>query len=100
MQETNSHLAADGRTAVQAFAPSLLALIVVLLAACTQPERATEVLRQQGYTEIQITGYDAFACSKDDTYHTGFTAKSPNGSSVKGVVCAGLMFKGSTIRFD
>lgn len=67
---------------------------------CTEPERAAEVLAAQGYTSIEITGYDAFACAKDDTYHTGFTAKSPNGTQVKGVVCAGVLFKGSTIRFD
>lgn len=81
---------------------SLGALLLTLaaLAGCTEPERATQVLAAQGYSEIQITGYDAFACSKDDTYHTGFTAKSPVGVRVKGVVCAGLMFKGSTIRFD
>jgi hypothetical protein len=78
----------------------LVLIAALLIAACTQPDHATEVLAQQGYTNIQITGYDAFACSKDDTYHTGFRATSPTGAKVKGVVCAGLLFKGSTIRFD
>jgi hypothetical protein len=78
----------------------LTLVLVLMLAACTQPDRATEVLEAQGYTDIRITGYDAFACSKDDAFHTGFVAKSPNGRTVKGVVCAGLVFKGATIRFD
>lgn len=78
----------------------LIFLALAGLAACTDPQNATRILREQGYTDIQMTGYNAFACSDDDTYHSGFTAKSPNGTPVKGTVCAGVWFKNSTIRFE
>lgn len=78
----------------------LIAASAILLAACTDPQNATRVLADQGYTNIQITGYSAWACGKDDDYHTGFTATSPAGHPVKGTVCAGAWFKNSTIRFE
>lgn len=77
----------------------MLLLMVVLLLGCTNPQKAKEVLEADGYTNVQITGYVLFACSKDDFYHTGFVAQK-NGRSVKGTVCEGFLFKGSTIRFD
>lgn len=79
-----------------------LALLLASLAlcACTQPNNAQQLLEAQGYTDVQITGYRWFACSDDDTYRTGFTATSPAGKSIKGTVCAGLFFKGATIRFE
>jgi hypothetical protein len=70
------------------------------LAACTDPTTATRVLEDQGYTNVQMTGYNMFACSRDDTFHTGFSAKSPAGRQVSGTVCAGAFFKNSTIRFE
>ena len=51
-----------------------------------------------GYTDIQITGYVVMGCGEQDVFHTGFRAKSPNNTSVDGVVCSGW-FKGSTVRF-
>ena len=78
----------------------VLILAALLLAACTSPESATRVLTSNGYTDVRMTGYNFFACSQDDVFHTGFEAKSPNGTPVKGTVCAGLIFKNSTIRFE
>jgi hypothetical protein len=75
-------------------------LFVLLLAACTDPSVARRVLESNGYTQIEITGYNMFDCSKDDFYHTGFRAKAPGGKVVSGTVCSGLFFKGNTIRFD
>ena len=77
-----------------------LALLCIVLAGCTNPESATKVLQDAGYSDVKMTGYAWFACSKDDTFHTGFTAKGPSGRPVKGVVCEGLLFKSSTIRLD
>ncbi len=77
----------------------LLILPLILLVGCTQPADATRILENDGFTNIQITGYNWFACSKDDTYHTGFVAVK-NGRTVTGTVCAGLLFKNSTIRFN
>ena len=73
---------------------------ICLLSGCTDAPKATSVLTAQGYQNIRITGYNWMACSKGDFYHTGFSAKSPNGTQVNGTVCSGLLFKGSTVRLD
>jgi len=78
----------------------LILLAVGMLSACTEPGNAKRILEDQGYRDVQITGYSFFACSKDDTFHTGFKAISPVGKPVSGTVCAGLIFKNSTIRFE
>ncbi|QXN67455.1 hypothetical protein [Stenotrophomonas phage BUCT608] len=61
--------------------------------------QAEEVLEANGYTDIELTGYAMFSCSDDDTFKTGFRAKSPAGQQVKGAVCSGW-FKGATIRLN
>lgn len=80
----------------------IIAIIVIgyLIIPFTDPKNAERVLSENGYTDIQITGYSFMLCGKDDVQHTGFIAKSINGSQVKGAVCSGLFIKGSTIRFD
>lgn len=78
----------------------MLILLLLGLTACTRPESAVRVLEGAGYSNIKITGYDWFACSDDDTFHTGFEAKGPTGRPVSGVVCEGVVFKSSTIRLD
>ena len=77
----------------------VLFVMAVFLVGCTNPEKATQVLLMDGYKEVQITGYNPFACSEDDTYATSFVAKK-NGRFVRGTVCAGWFFKGSTIRIS
>jgi hypothetical protein len=72
----------------------------LFLCACTNPSSATRVLTENGYTNIQITGYNFFACSQDDFYHTGFIATSYIGQRITGTVCEGMFFKNSTIRFS
>lgn len=42
---------------------------------------------------------DLALCGDDDTFSTGFKAKNVNGKVVQGVVCSGLIFKNSTIRW-
>ncbi len=74
-------------------------LAVVVLSGCTDPQKATRVLKQQGYTNINAGGHAWWACSDDDTYSTKFTATSVNGHFVSGAVCSGFL-KGSTIRVD
>lgn len=76
-----------------------VALVFGLMGGCTKPKDATRVLEQQGYSEIQITGWRPFMADKNDMFSTGFKAKSPNGSEVTGAVTGGI-FKGSTIRLD
>ena len=72
--------------------------MITLLCSCTDREGATRALTTSGYKDVQITGYDLFACAKDDFYCTRFVATAPNGARVEGAVGGGLLFKGSTIR--
>jgi len=76
-----------------------IALIALLCATgCTRTDQAITVLKNEGYTDIKITGYEFFMCGKGDTFSTGFTAKNRNGKIVSGAVCSGLL-KGATIRY-
>lgn len=77
---------------------ALIALAALTLIACTDDSRTIQTLQKQGFTEIQTTGYDMFACSDDDSYHTGFRAKNPQGQVVTGTVCCGMM-KSCTVRW-
>lgn len=78
----------------------ILILFVALLAACTRPDESEKALAGAGYRDIKMRGYSMFGCSKDDHYHDKFTAVDLDGHQVSGVVCAGLFFKGMTIRID
>jgi hypothetical protein len=78
----------------------LIGAALLVIAGCTDPENARRILRDSGYTNIAMTGYNWGACSSEDTYHTGFVATSPSGYEVKGTVCAGPFYKNSTIRFE
>lgn len=76
----------------------LYAALGLIPAACTNPDGAREVLLDAGYTQVQTDGYDAWACSDDDTYATRFRAIGPTGRPTQGVVCEGLFLKDATIR--
>lgn len=75
-------------------------LIMILHVGVGLPDEdgAYRVLETNGYSAISITGWRFFGC-EGELFRTGFSAKSPNGQSVTGVVCKGI-FKGHTIRFD
>lgn len=74
-------------------------LSISILSFCTDEAGAERILKANGFTEIQFTGYSWLSCS-DDTFSTGFIAKGPTGLPVKGAVCSGMFFKNSTIRFE
>lgn len=63
------------------------------------PDQAMRVLSQAGYTQIEITGWRPLMAGKDDTFSTGFRAKSPSGAIVTGAVTSGPL-SGSTVRLD
>ena len=68
------------------------ALISLLLAGCSDPEDARRALAREGYTGIKTDGYRfklSFWCGKI-FIRTGFTAVSPEGKPVSGIVCDGL----------
>lgn len=79
--------------------------VLLVLAACQtgctgDRTEVARVLEEQGYTDIEVGGFDMFGCSKDDNTATKFRAKGPTGRSVKGVVCGSFSFwgKGYTVR--
>jgi hypothetical protein len=80
-----------------------LAALGVLLGdcrGCTDPEQARRTLEAQGYTEIQLTGYDWLGCGDRDGSCDSFVATSPNGTRVSGVVGCGYLGcgKACTVR--
>ena len=77
----------------------IVTMLATLLTGCTDREHAIEAVENLGLTDVVITGHAWFACGKDDVYETGFEATNPHGKRIKGVVCAGLFFKGATVRF-
>jgi hypothetical protein len=77
----------------------LAAFPFVAPVALTTPDRATQTLLAQGYTEVRTTGYAYFDCGKGDLFATAFEATSPSGQRVEGAVCSGLL-KGNTVRLD
>lgn len=76
----------------------LIIFTLTFLCACTSENEARRVLEMDGVTNIQMTGYRWFSCSEKDFYHTGFSGER-NGKQIHGVVCSGLIFKASTIRY-
>jgi len=76
----------------------LTVILSVFIISCTNESSARKILANQGYTNIRITGYDWFACGRDDIYATGFIATSQAGKEVEGCICEGF-FKNATIRF-
>lgn len=77
---------------------TILTILLFALCACTDESASTRTLKDSGFTDIRLTGYSYFACSDDDTFHTGFTAKNSQGREVSGVVCCGWL-KSCTVRF-
>jgi len=73
--------------------------VSVLVAGCTNSNKAQRVLEANGYTQIQYTGYRFFMKSDNETFSTGFRAKSPSGKIVTGAVTSGWI-GGGTIRLD
>ncbi len=77
----------------------IIAIITIIFSGCTNKDDAENALTSSGFTDVKVTGYNFFACSKDDFFHTGFTARNVKGSLVSGTVCSGILFKKSTVRF-
>lgn len=79
--------------------PAIIVAAALALSGCTNSNDARKALEAQGFTEIETGGYAPFACSRDDFYHTKFTATNSQGNRVSGTVCSGFFFKNSTIRW-
>lgn len=85
------------------YALTLLALIVFILSLPAQVNdvrlRAERQLLEAGYSQVDVSGWNVFACSEDDVFRIGFKALGPTGKPVSGTVCSGFL-KGATIRLD
>ncbi len=90
----------DTSTKLIVYVSILFAVILALVVgACDVSDgETTRVLSAQGFTDVKTHGHAWFACSKDDSFATSFTAKNPAGVPVSGAVCCGLM-KSCTVRF-
>lgn len=76
-----------------------IAALFLLTGCVTSADDVRKYAEIEGWESYEVTGYRFFACSKDDWYHTGFTAVK-NGKRISGVICRGLFFKGATLRLD
>jgi len=86
---------------IKSFIMLMILLFVLLhLIACSDSSGTKRILEQQGYTNVETTGYSFFGCDKSDHVRTRFIAASPNGKTIEGTVCNGFLFKNYTIRFD
>lgn len=75
-------------------------LLAFGLNACTDTNKALEVLEDEGFKSVAITGYEWTGCSDSDMTSTGFDAISEHGHHMHGVVCCGWgpFSKGCTVR--
>lgn len=73
--------------------------LMILLLSCTKPDQTKRILKANGYTNIEITGWRPFRGDRGDFFSTGFRATSLSGKWVTGTVSSGIL-KGATIRFD
>tara|TARA_Y100000034_G_scaffold71176_1_gene85844 strand:+ start:3037 stop:3330 length:294 start_codon:yes stop_codon:yes gene_type:complete len=77
-----------------------LGLMIVAGGSCSDgEEKMVRALKNQGFTNVQITGRAWFGCSEEDYYSQNFTALNPHGRFVEGIVCCGLIAKGCTVRW-
>lgn len=77
-------------------------MTICTLFSCTSNsdfEKGKKQLEQQGYTDVENTGYEAFCCGQDDDFSTGFRCKNSKGETITGCFCSAIG-KSITIRFN
>lgn len=74
-------------------------LVILGLLGGTDSVGTTRTLQNMGYTNVVTSGRRFLARSNGEFYSTEFTATSPTGKKVSGVVTQGF-FKPSTVRWD
>lgn len=77
---------------------ALVLSISALIGSMSNKDKIKIFLGNQGFSQIEMTGFEFFSCSRGDLFKDGFKAVNQQGHEVKGVVCQGI-FKGKTIRF-
>ncbi len=81
------------------FIISFFLINTILFSGYQDVSAATKTLEMNCYEPIEVGGYGWFKGDNDDIYITKFTALSPNGEVVKGVVTSGW-FKPNEITID
>lgn len=76
----------------------ILLPLCLLLTSCDGSSSSIQILQSQGYQNVEITGFNLLACSQDDMFRYNFTASTPEGKNVRGVICSAPL-KGYTLRF-
>jgi len=66
----------------------LLTVVALSLSGCSDDQVARDALKDERFSNIEITGYSGFGCPSSLFVHTGFTAQDVYGEPVKGVVCS------------
>ena len=80
----------------------MLAICAVMFTSCTSQndfDKGKQQLEQQGYTNVENTGYSMLCCSHDDQFSTGFKCLNSKGEIVEGCFYSHV-FKGITVRFN
>lgn len=76
----------------------IVGVLPMILGSCTVDERtAKRILGAQGFTDVKLTGYSIFGCSKDQQRRSGFDAKDVRGNEISGVLCQDL-FGSTSVR--
>jgi len=76
-----------------------LASMILLAYGCSDKVGAKEDLEGMGYIGVITHGFSFFGCDFKDYIRTKFTAKSPSGRRITGVVCRGNHAI-TTVMFD
>lgn len=75
-----------------------LALFVLISACDVSTGDAQRTLGNLGFSDVKLTGHAWFSCGDDYTFSSKFEAKNPNGKTVDGVICCGML-KACTVKF-
>lgn len=94
--------------AVYAFGTIVVLALIGGLTWCSQTgcegdrDNARRIVESAGYDKVEVGGAHQWKCGRDDGRSNTFTAISPNGKYVEGVVCCSAMgcAKGCTLRFE
>lgn len=69
----------------------LVCILFFLCFSCMDEENARKQLKQEGYTDIEITGYRPLYCFPQEKISTGFIAKDSKGIEHTGSVCCSFV---------
>ena len=80
-------------------------LIALTLTGCRnaslhEAQQIDRALQSFGFSNGRNYVFCLLCCDKNDAYRFSWTAENGRGETVSGQACAGLLFKGWTVRVD